>query len=97
MSELRTRKGIDKTKLDALQRAETWTEQARLTTGPGERPWAAANNRILYPKLIKLPESMHLKLKYLVERVPNTSMNQIMMRAIERELDRMIEALDSPP
>lgn len=61
------------------------------------RPWAQANPRMVKQMPLRMPESLHMKLGWLSERLPKSSMHKIALRAIEADVDRLIRELGGEP
>ncbi|MDF0506589.1 hypothetical protein POK33_38205 [Burkholderia cenocepacia] len=59
-----------------------------------EKPWASANPRIKSPFALRLKEEYHLKLQYLVTKIPNTSMQKLALQGVEEFVDRMLAEHD---
>lgn len=72
-----------------LAQAQEWTQGADKIVG--ELPWACGNERIKVGYQLRMTEPLHLKLKFLAEREPNTSMHKIILDAIEAEVERRLE------
>lgn len=69
---------------DRLAKAQSWTNDAGRT--PCDFPWASANDRVKVGYQLRMNEALHMKLKFLTEREPNTSMHKIIIDAIETEV-----------
>jgi hypothetical protein len=59
----------------------------------GQFPWYAANERVVIPFNLRLPEPLHLKLKFIAENTPK-SMHaftlEALEKAVENEVDRLV-------
>lgn len=54
------------------------------------KPWNAANPKLKITFGVRLPESLHMKLTWLSENVPNASMHSIALEAIEERISKML-------
>lgn len=72
-----------------LEQAHEWTQDAEKFEG--EFPWLNGNERVKVGYQLRMTEPLHLKLKFLVEHEPNTSMHKIILDAIEAEVERRLE------
>lgn len=53
-------------------------------------PWADASDKVTKPFLMRLPEATHLKLMWLKENLPNTSLQKLAMGAIEKDVEILL-------
>jgi len=58
----------------------------------GQFPWNEANERVVIPFNLRLPEPLHLKLRYIAENTP-LSMHAFVMQVVEEAVDREIKKL----
>jgi hypothetical protein len=54
-------------------------------------PWASAHPKVAVPFMMRLPEGLHIKLAWLKEHMPNTSIQKIVRVAIEKEVDALLK------
>jgi hypothetical protein len=71
-----------------LENAADWTAQAELK--PGVTPWANAHPKMKVNFLYRMSEELHLKLKFIVEHEPQTSMQKLVNEAVEAEVERRL-------
>lgn len=57
-------------------------------------PWDDANPRIEKKVLLRIPEPLHAKLKYLGETTYGDSMNKIILKALETEVEKRLAERD---
>lgn len=50
--------------------------------------------RVIIPFQVRLPEPLHLKLKFLADHLPNESMHSISLSAIEEKADNLVMELE---
>jgi hypothetical protein len=60
------------------------------------RPWEDAHPQVTKPFNLRPREELHMKLKWLAEHMPSTSMQKIAMQGIEREVERLLAIYDTP-
>lgn len=77
-------------KLARLDKAQDWTEQAENSPAENDLPWAHANDKVEKKVLLRLPESLHAKLKYLGDTTYGESMNSIIIKALKIEAERRL-------
>lgn len=77
---------------DRLSKSEEWAQQAESSTpaAVGPFPWDEGNPRIKTAYNFRMDEVLHLKLKFLVQNEPNTSMQSIIHEAVEDEVNRRL-------
>lgn len=61
-------------------------QKSREPKGEGAAPWSGANDRVVTVYNLRLKESLRLKLKFLSENEPNSSMHSIAIEAVEKEV-----------
>jgi hypothetical protein len=54
-------------------------------------PWADASAKVTAPFLVRLPEATHLKLLWLKDNLPNTSLQKLILSAIEKDVVVLIK------
>lgn len=60
-------------------------------------PWAEANDRLVTVYNLRLRESLRLKLKFLSENEPNSSMHSIAIEAVEKEVAARLRKYEKAP
>lgn len=88
MSGLKPPPGADSL-ADRLRNNQDWTTAAQTQQYKGALPWAGANPRIKVGYTLRLDEPLHLKLKFLTERLPH-SMHQIAIDAIQAHVEKLL-------
>jgi len=66
------------------------TKDQFIKGGKGGFPWDDANDRVIKAFNLRLPESAHMKLKFIAEKTPHSIHGFIMdavIEAIEREIE----------
>ncbi len=54
-------------------------------------PWADASAKVTAPFLLRLPEATHLKLLWLKDNLPNTSLQKLILAAVEKDVAALIK------
>jgi hypothetical protein len=68
---------VKKTPQNAVKRAAT--------------PWSLANPRMTVPFTTRMSEETHMKLTFLKNTMPNTSIQKIVKQAVEAEVERLLK------
>lgn len=53
-------------------------------------PWACAHPKVTSPYLLRLPEELHMKLSWLADHLPSTSMNKLMLAAVQTHAEALL-------
>jgi hypothetical protein len=71
------------------------TSEAKTPSAPGKGyPWAKADPRLKVIFSMRLPEELHMKLSYLLERSTSKSIHAICLDSIERTVAKMLKDLE---
>lgn len=53
-------------------------------------PWANAHPKVTSPYLVRLPEELHMKLLWLAKNLPSTSMNKLILSAVQDRTEELL-------
>ncbi|MEJ7804302.1 MAG: hypothetical protein WKG03_00045 [Telluria sp.] len=59
---------------------------------PGKAaPWADAHPKVTTPFVLRMPEALHMKLMWLKDHMPNTSVQKLAIAAVEEKVEALLE------
>lgn len=57
-------------------------------------PWDYIHPDLITQYPLRMPRQLHAKLSYIVDRTPRTSIQRVLLEAVEREVKRRLRELD---
>ena len=76
-----------------LERASDWAEEAmvpKVAQAVAVYPWSNAHPKVIKNFVLRLPEKTHLKLLFLAQNEPNSSMHKLIMEAVEEHVENLL-------
>lgn len=76
-----------------LARAHDFVKGAEATPSTG-KPWENAHPRVKVGYALRMSEELHMKVQYITDKMPKTSMHQFIIEAIDERVERVLREME---